>query len=68
MIIGSDGGIAISYDGGKTSDALPNMPIGSVYSIGVDMENPYNVYAGLQDHENWKGPSNGASGKISDQD
>ncbi|HET7550444.1 MAG TPA: hypothetical protein VFK04_04090 [Gemmatimonadaceae bacterium] len=68
MIIGSDGGIAISYDGGKTSDALPNMPIGSVYSIGVDNENPYNVYAGLQDHENWKGPSNGASGKVSDQD
>jgi hypothetical protein len=28
MIIGSDGGIAISYDGGKPSDALPNMPIG----------------------------------------
>jgi len=28
MIIGSDGGIAISYDGGKTSDALRTMPIG----------------------------------------
>jgi photosystem II stability/assembly factor-like uncharacterized protein len=67
MIQGSDGGIAISYDGGKTSDSFPNLPIGSVYSIGIDMEDPYNVYAGLQDHENWKGPSNGPLGRVDDQ-
>jgi photosystem II stability/assembly factor-like uncharacterized protein len=68
MISGGDGGIAISYDGGKTSDAYSNMPLGSVYAIGVDMEDPYNVYAGLQDHEHWRGPSNGASGRITEQD
>lgn len=67
MIQGSDGGIAISYDGGKTSDAYSNMPLGSVYSIGVDMEDPYNVYAGLQDHENWRGPSNGPLGRVDEQ-
>ncbi len=68
MISGGDGGIAISYDGGKTSDAYSNMPLGSVYMIGVDMEDPYNVYAGLQDHEHWRGPSNSASGRITEQD
>jgi hypothetical protein len=68
MISGGDGGIAISYDGGKTSDAYANLPLGSVYMIGVDMEDPYNVYAGLQDHEHWRGPSNGASGRITEQD
>ncbi len=68
MISGGDGGIAISYDGGKTSDAYSNMPLGSVYAIGVNMEDPYNVYAGLQDHEHWRGPSNGASGRITEQD
>jgi photosystem II stability/assembly factor-like uncharacterized protein len=68
MISGGDGGIAISYDGGKTSDAYSNLPIGSIYSIGVDMEDPYNIYGGYQDHEHWRGPSNGASGKISEQD
>jgi photosystem II stability/assembly factor-like uncharacterized protein len=68
MIQGSDGGIAISYDGGKTSDSLSNMPLGSVYSLGVDMEEPYNIYAGLQDHENWRGPSNGPLGRVSEQD
>lgn len=68
MISGGDGGIAISYDGGRTSDAYSNMPLGSVYALGVDMEDPYNVYAGLQDHEHWRGPSNSASGRITEQD
>jgi photosystem II stability/assembly factor-like uncharacterized protein len=68
MIIGGDGGIGISYDGGKTSDAYNNLPLGSIYAIGVDNEDPYNIYAGLQDHENWKGSSNGPSGRVDDQD
>jgi photosystem II stability/assembly factor-like uncharacterized protein len=68
MILGSDGGIAISYDGGKTSDAFSNLPLGSVYTVAADMRDPYNVYAGLQDHENWTGPSNSASGRITEQD
>ena len=64
MIAGSDGGIAISYDGGRTSDHYANIPVGEIYSIGVDMEDPYNIYAGLQDHEHWKGPSNGPLGRV----
>jgi hypothetical protein len=28
------------------------------------MNEPYNVYGGLQDHDSWKGPSNGWSGMI----
>ena len=64
MILGSDGGIFVSYDGGATSDHRYNIPLGEVYAVGVDMEDPYNIYAGLQDHENWKGPSNGPSGEI----
>jgi photosystem II stability/assembly factor-like uncharacterized protein len=68
VMIGGDGGIAISYDGGKTGDAYNNLPLGSIYAIGVDNEEPYNIYAGLQDHENWKGPSNGPAGRVDDQD
>jgi photosystem II stability/assembly factor-like uncharacterized protein len=64
MIAGSDGGIAISYDGGRTSDHYANIPVGEIYSIGYDMEDPYNLYAGLQDHEHWKGPSNGPLGRV----
>ena len=63
MILGSDGGIFLSYDGGKTSDHTYNLPLGENYAVGVDREEPYNIYAGLQDHELWKGPSNGAHGR-----
>jgi len=64
MMAGSDGGVCVSYDGGKTCDHLSNLPIGEVYALTVDMEEPYNLYAGLQDHESWKGPSNGWSGSV----
>ena len=64
MIAGSDGGIAVSYDGGRTGDHFANIPVGEIYSIGVDMEDPYNIYGGLQDHEHWKGPSNGPLGRV----
>ena len=59
IILGSDGGVQLSNDGGKTTDYAPNLRVGEVYAIGVDMDDPYNVYGGLQDHDSWKGPSNG---------
>jgi photosystem II stability/assembly factor-like uncharacterized protein len=68
MIATSDGGIFVSYDGGKTSDHLDNLKLGEVYAIGVDNAQPYNIYAGLQDHENWKGPVNGRSGEVGIED
>src|SRR3989441_6252596 len=64
MMAGSDGGVAISYDRGQTCDHLANLPLGGGYALTVDMEDPYNIYAGLQDHESWKGPSNGWSGSV----
>jgi len=64
ILFGSDGGVHISYDGGKSGDYYDNLPVGEIYALGIDMEEPYNVYAGLQDHDSWKGPSNGWSGVI----
>ncbi|HTK77946.1 MAG TPA: YCF48-related protein [Gemmataceae bacterium] len=64
MIAGSDGGVYLSYDGGGTCDHYYNLPLGEVYALSVDMETPYNVYVGLQDHESWKGPSRGVSGSV----
>jgi len=65
LIFGSDGGVNISYDRGKTSHHAYNLPLTEFYAVGVDMEDPYNIYAGLQDHDSWKGPSNGWAGEIS---
>ena len=42
--------------------AYSNIPVGEIYTLSADMEDPYNIYAGLQDHEHWKGPSEGALG------
>ena len=64
IMIGSDGGLNVSYDGGRTADYFLNMRIGEVYAIGVDMDDPYNVYGGMQDHDSWKGPSNSPTGRI----
>ncbi len=64
LIFGSDGGVYISYDRGKTCHHCYNIPLGEFYAVGVDMEDPYNVYGGMQDHDSWKGPSNGWAGEI----
>ena len=56
IILGSDGGVSVSVDGGRTGDYSPNMGIGEAYAVGVDMDDPYHVYAGFQDHDSWKGP------------
>ena len=68
IFFGSDGGVFISYDGGKTCDHYYNLPLGEFYAVGVDMDEPYNIYGGLQDHDSWKGPSNGWSGRITISD
>jgi photosystem II stability/assembly factor-like uncharacterized protein len=64
IMLGSDGGVSVSYDGGRTAMTFLNKALGEVYAIGVDMDDPYNVYAGLQDHDSWKGPSNGPNGRV----
>ena len=64
IMLGSDGGVSVSVDGGRTADYFPNMRVGEAYALGVDMDDPYHVYAGFQDHDSWKGPSNGPTGVI----
>jgi len=68
MMIGSDGGLYVTYDKGMNSVHLYNIPLGEVYHVSADMAEPYNVYCGLQDHEVWKGPVNSWKGEISLED
>ena len=56
LIVGSDGGLFTSYDGGDHWENHP-MPLGQFVGIAVDMQQPYGVYGGLQDNGNWAGPS-----------
>jgi photosystem II stability/assembly factor-like uncharacterized protein len=57
LILGSDGGIHLSYDRGKTWDFVNTVPLGQFYEVGFDMRKPYYVYGGLQDNGSWGGPS-----------
>ena len=38
IIMVSDGGLHVSYDGGKTTDHYPNLPVDEFYAIDADME------------------------------
>ncbi|MBE0461739.1 MAG: hypothetical protein IBX60_08930 [Candidatus Aminicenantes bacterium] len=52
----NDGGINISYDGGKTwRDFHRNLPVVQFYNVAYDMEKPFNVYGSVQDHGTYKG-------------
>ena len=57
IINGNDGGITISYDGGKTWRFAENIPVGQFYHIDIDNQMPYHVYGGLQDNGSWIGPA-----------
>jgi len=56
LINANDGGINISYDGGKTwRDFHRNLPVVQFYNVAYDMEKPFNVYGSVQDHGTYKG-------------
>ncbi len=57
MILGTDGGIAFTYDRGEHWRFVENLPLAQFYHIEVDDEVPFNVYGGLQDNGSWWGPS-----------
>jgi photosystem II stability/assembly factor-like uncharacterized protein len=57
IILGSDGGITITYDSGRRWDYVNNLPLGQFYEIAYDMAKPYHVCGGLQDNYSWCGPS-----------
>jgi photosystem II stability/assembly factor-like uncharacterized protein len=58
VIDGNDGGIDISWDGGRRALGVAAQPWAEVYNIGLDMRDPYYLDVGLQDNGNWLGPSN----------
>ena len=57
VVAANDGGLDMSYDGGQTWIKLDRQAVGQFYTVHVDMEDPYNVYGGLQDNGTLKGSS-----------
>ncbi len=62
IIVGTDGGVYESYDGGYLFKMYMNLPISQFYHVSIDNDEPYNVYGGLQDNGSWYAPSQKAGG------
>jgi len=57
VLIGNDGGLAISYDMSRTWQFMENLPVGLFYHVSYDMSLPYKICGGMQDNYDWCGPS-----------
>ena len=56
IINGNDGGINISFDGGKNWKDFGNLPIVQFYNVAYDWKKPFRVYGSIQDNGTWSGP------------
>ncbi len=62
FMIGSDGGIYESFDGGSNFVFKSNLPVTQFYRVQVDNSTPfYYVYGGTQDNNSLGGPSRNTS-------
>ena len=61
MIVGNDGGLAISQNRGATWLRV-NLPIAQMYHVTADTKVPYYVYGNRQDGPSYRGPSNSRTG------
>jgi len=57
LIAGDDGGLWYSYDRANTWWKANNLPVSQFYHVSADMNDPYQVYGGLQDNSSWVGDS-----------
>ena len=70
FLIGCDGGVYESFDGGKSFLFKRNLPVTQFYRVFVDNAAPfYNVYGGTQDNNTLGGPSmNKCRAGVSNED
>ena len=58
LLLGTDGGLYQSFAGGKNWDHLNKIAAGEFYRVSLDDSRPFfRIAGGLQDNENWVGPS-----------
>lgn len=68
LLMGSDGGANISYDGGASWSTCFNQPTAELYHVTTDSRDPYRIYAAQQDNTTISLPSHSELGAISQVD
>ncbi|HEY6274056.1 MAG TPA: hypothetical protein VIX19_18905 [Terriglobales bacterium] len=68
MIFGSDQGVGVSVDGGKTWSSWYNQPTAQFYHVITDNQFPYHVYGAQQDSGSVDTTSRGNDGSITFRD
>ncbi len=56
ILLGTDGGLNISYDQGATWQKPENLSLAQCYTVNYDFQQPYHIYTGLQDNGVVVGP------------
>lgn len=64
IIVGNDGGVAITWDRGGNWAYLNHMALGQFYHVSYNMDTPYRVCGGLQDNGTWCAPSRVRQGQL----
>ena len=64
MIEGNDGGATVTFDGGVSWSTLHNQPTADLFSLAIDDQVPYRVYAAQNDNTHIAIPSRTNSGAI----
>jgi photosystem II stability/assembly factor-like uncharacterized protein len=67
VIVGDDGGLWISRDGGGRWNKVDNLPVSQFYHVSTNHKDPYEVFGGLQDNSAWVGQSEYPGGITSAQ-
>jgi photosystem II stability/assembly factor-like uncharacterized protein len=62
IIEGNDGGVVLSRNGGASWGFLDRLPIGQIYHVGFDDQNPYTICGGFQDNSSWCAPTTARNG------
>lgn len=68
LLLGSDGGANVSYDGGTTWSSCFNQPTAELYHVTTDSRDPYRIYAAQQDNTTISLPSHSELGAITQVD
>ncbi len=68
MILGADGGVAVTLNGARTWSSINNQPTAQFYRVTTDNRFPYWVYGAQQDNSSVGVPSAAVGGSIGETD